>query len=216
MTKGNAAKSGIDKKLESVYAFIKSFSAKHGYPPSVREICAGLKISSTASAYYYLKKLEKDGRLTKSTGKNRAIDIRGSETDDAKPELSENLIEVPLLGKIAAGIPITAVENLDEVYPLPKSLFRAAGGDGLFMLTIKGNSMIEAGIFDGDKIIIKPQPTANNGEIVAALIDDEATVKRLFKRDGHIILHPENKLMQDIVADNCEIIGVAAGLIRKL
>lgn len=206
MTKGN-----IDKKLENVYSFIKSFSAKHGYPPSVREICAGLKISSTASAYYYLKKLEKDGRLTKSGGKNRAIDIR----DKNSVIYGDELVQVPHLGKIAAGTPITAIENFEDVYPLPKDLFRG-GSEGLFMLTVKGNSMIEAGIFDGDKIIIKSQSSANNGEIVAALVGDEATVKRFYRRDGHVVLHPENSLMEDIIVKDVEILGVAAGLIRKL
>lgn len=210
MTKGNkSARGGIDKKLESVLSFIKSFSVKHGYPPSVREICAGLNISSTASAYYYLKKLEKDGKLTKSPSKNRAIDIRDKDSINNK-----DLINVPHLGKIAAGTPITAIENFEEVYPLPRDLFRS--GDGMFMLTVKGSSMIEAGIFDGDKIIIKAQSSASNGEIVAALVEDEATVKRLFRRDGHIVLHPENSLMEDIIVNDAVILGVAVGLIRKI
>jgi repressor LexA len=202
-------KLNIDAKLNEVLNFIKDFSARHGYPPSVREMCGGLRISSTASVYYYLNKLESLGLISKSPSKNRAIEIKTKYSDFAK----KTSVDIPLLGKIAAGEPILAVENLEDVYPLPRELF---GNGELFMLSIKGDSMIDAGIFDGDKIIIKKQPAANNGEIVAALIDGCATVKRLFVHKDKIVLHPENAAMQDIVAEKVDIIGVAAGLIRKI
>jgi repressor LexA len=202
-------KLNIEAKLNDLLNFIKDFTTRYGYPPSVREMCGGLRISSTASVYYYLNKLEGMGLISKSPSKNRAIEIKTKYSDFAK----KTSVDIPLIGKIAAGEPILAVENLEEVYPLPRELF---GNGELFMLNVKGDSMIDAGIFDGDKIIIKKQTTANNGEIVAALIDGCATVKRLFMRKDKIVLHPENASMQDIVAENVEILGVAAGVIRKI
>lgn len=192
----------IDIKLEQVTKYLKKYQAENGFPPSVREICSALGIKSTATAHYYLDKLEERGILTRNANKNRSISL--SDT----PEF----VSVPLVGMVTAGTPILAVENLDGYYPLPVDF---ADGDDFFLLRVSGESMIEAGIFNGDKIICKKAQTADNGDIVVALIDDSATVKRFFKRDGKIILHPENPTMADIVVEQAAILAKVTGLIRK-
>ena len=192
----------IEEKLEQVHQFIKRYQAENGFPPSVREICAELGIKSTATAHYYLDKLKERGILTKNANKNRAISV--CDTMD--------YVSVPVIGTVTAGTPILAVENLDGYFPLPPDFVKS---DECFMLRVKGDSMIEAGIFDGDKIICKKTPYADNGDIVVALIEDSATVKRFFKRNGKIILHPENSALSDIVLDHVEILGKVTGLVRK-
>ncbi len=192
----------ISVKLDKLYNYINTFTANNGFPPSVREICRDLHIKSTATAYYYLKKLEENGRIVKSPSKNRAIDV----------PLRSATKTIPLLGKIAAGTPILAIENIEEQYTLPVDLLPS--GD-CFVLTVSGNSMVESGIYNGDKIIVKQQNTAENGQIVAALIDDSATVKRFFKEKDYIRLHPENSAMKDIIVDDVVILGIVTGLIRK-
>lgn len=196
--------SKIQGKLNAVHDYVKKFQNENGYPPSVREIGRDLKIKSTATVHYYLKKLEENGVITKNAGRNRAISL----TDEALP-----FVSVPLVGTVTAGTPILAVENLDGYYPLPAEFTGA--DEGSFMLRVHGNSMIEAGIFDGDKIICRKQENADNGDIVVALIDDSATVKRFFKRDGKIILHPENSALSDIVLNDVIILGKVTGLMRK-
>ena len=192
----------IDQKLEKVLNFVKRYQSENGFPPSVREICQALSIKSTATAHDYLAKLEKLGSISKNANKNRAIVLA-----DAL-----DYVSVPLVGTVTAGTPILAVENLDGYYPLPPEL---AEEENSFLLQVKGDSMIEAGILDGDKIICRKTQTAENGEIVVALIDDSATVKRFFKRNGKIILHPENERLCDIVLDEAYILGKVTGLIRK-
>ncbi len=192
----------IDAKLEKVLTFVKRYQMENGFPPSVREICSALNIKSTATAHYYLAKLEKQGHISKNANKNRAIILADS----------LEYVSVPLVGTVTAGTPILAVENLDGYYPLPPEL---AEEENSFLLQVKGDSMIEAGILDGDKIICKKTQTAENGEIVVALLDDSATVKRFFKRNGKIILHPENERLSDIVVDEAYILGKVTGLIRK-
>lgn len=194
--------SKIDQKLEKVLHFIKRYQSENGFPPSVREILNALSIKSTATVHYYLEKLEERGSISRNANKNRAIILA-----DALEYVS-----VPLVGTVTAGTPILAVENLDGYYPLPPDL---ADEDDSFLLRVKGDSMIEAGILDGDKIICKKAQTAQNGEIVVALIDDSATVKRFFKKNGKIILHPENQTLTDIVLDDVIILGKVTGLIRK-
>ncbi len=195
----------IQSKLDAVHEYVKKFQNENGYPPSVREIARDLKIKSTATVHYYLKKLEESGIITKDAGRNRAISL----TEEALP-----FVSVPLVGTVTAGTPILAVENLDGYYPLPAEFTGA--GENSFMLRVRGDSMIEAGIFDGDKIICRKQESADNGDIVVALIDDSATVKRFFKRDGKIILHPENSALSDIVLNDVAVLGKVTGLIRKL
>lgn len=192
----------ISIKLDKLYNYINTFTTNNGFPPSVREICRDLHIKSTATAYYYLKKLEENGRIVKSPAKNRAIDV----------PLRSATKTIPLLGKIAAGTPILAIENIEEQYTLPVDLLPS--GD-CFVLTVSGNSMVESGIYNGDKIIVRQQNTAENGQIVAALLDDSATVKRFFKEKDHIRLHPENSAMKDIIVDDVVILGIITGLIRK-
>ncbi|MBQ3235762.1 MAG: transcriptional repressor LexA [Clostridia bacterium] len=195
--------SKIDKKLNDLYEYVNGFSDANGYPPTVRDICKDLSIKSTATAHYYLEKLKERGLIIKREDKKRAITVSGKKN---------NSFQVPLIGTVTAGSPIFAVENFEDYYPLPLE-FKSE--EDVFMLKVQGESMINAGIFDGDKIIVKRQESADNGEIVVALIDDSATVKRLFKKNGKIVLHPENDFMEDIVLDEVKILGVVTGLTRK-
>ncbi|MBO5926044.1 MAG: transcriptional repressor LexA [Clostridia bacterium] len=193
----------IDKKLEILYNYIQNYVETNGFPPTVRDICSDLSIKSTATAHYYLNKLTERGLLNKPTEKKRALSVKAKH---------EKPITVPLVGTVTAGTPILAVENFEGYYPLP-SEFNYDGE--LFMLKVKGDSMINAGILNGDKIIVKKQQTAENGEIVVCMLDDSATVKRFFKKNGKIIFHPENDSMSDIVVDDASILGVVVGLMRK-
>lgn len=194
-----------DELLANVKEYIESYIEDYGYPPSVRDISNGLNIKSTATVYKYVNRLNDMGLLVKSGNKNRAINV--------KSRLNKNdFASVPLVGKISAGTPITAIENIEDTYELPSKLFSS---DDLFMLTIEGTSMIDAGIENGDKVILKQTSVCENGDIVAAMIDDSATVKRFYKEDGRVILHPENPTMDDIIVDDCVILGKVVGLIRK-
>ena len=168
----------------------------------MREICSDLSIKSTATAHYYLSKLADKGLIKKNDDKKRAISVNSQ----------KNFISVPLIGTVTAGTPILAVENFEDYYPLP---IEFNTDSEMFMLKVKGDSMINAGIFNGDKIVVKKQEYANNGDIVVALIDDSATIKRFYKKNNKIILHPENDNMQDIVLDNVLILGIVTGLTRK-
>lgn len=196
--------SKIDQKVDKVYEYLKNYRKANGYPPSVREICAALTIKSTATAYYYLEKLEERGLLSKNANKNRALTL----TDKDEPDF----FAVPLVGTVTAGVPILAVENLEGYYPLPTEF---ESGEEMFMLRVSGTSMIEAGILDGDKVICEKTQTADNGDIVVALIDDSATVKRFYKKADRIILHPENSALSDIVLPDVAILGKVTGLMRK-
>ncbi len=200
-------KAGIDNKLQDVLNYLKSFIDENGFPPSVREIASTLHIKSTATVYYYLEKLEAMGCVKKSKSKNRALEVVGY-----KAKADKDMTSVPVVGQIAAGEPIWAVENYEDTFSLPTNLF---GYDDLFMLNVKGNSMIEAGIFDGDMIVVKRQETANNGDIVVALLDDSSTVKRFFRKEDYVILHPENSTMSDIMIKDVQILGRVIGSIRK-
>lgn len=194
--------SKIDEKLEQVHQFVKRYQMENGFAPSVREICSALAIKSTATCHYYLDKLTERGVLSKNANKKRAISVCDK----------VDYVSVPLVGTVTAGTPILAVENLEGYFPLPPDLAR---DEQTFMLRVQGDSMIEAGIFNGDKIICKKTSYAENGDIVVALIDDSATVKRFYKKQGKFILHPENSALSDIVLDYVEIIGKVTGLIRK-
>lgn len=187
--------------MQAVLAYINEYNAEYGYSPTVREICAELNIKSTASAYYYIEKLKEEGYLSKSPNKNRAVNFKKSSS-----------VNIPLIGTVTAGQPVFAYENYEDYYSFPAGSFK---GSDLFMLNVQGSSMIDAGIYDGDKIIVRKQETAENGDIVVALIDDSATVKRFFRRDGHFVLHPENESMADIIVEECSILGKVIGLVRR-
>ena len=193
-----------DAKVTQVYNYVKNYLEQNSFPPSVREICAEVGIKSTATAYAYLEKLQKQGLITKTPDKKRAFSLT---------QKANTYESIPLVGVVTAAIPILAVENFENYYPLPPE-FNNSEND-LFMLRVQGDSMIEAGIYDGDKIIVKRQNTADNGDIVVALIEDSSTVKRFFKRDGKIVLHPENQALSDIVLDDVVILGIVQGLYRK-
>ncbi len=205
----------IDKKDE-LLNFIKQYVDDNGYPPTVREMCRAVKVNSTSTIAYHLAKLEDEGSIKKNPNKNRALEIVDSYAQKFAKVISttnpDGLTSIPMLGVITAGEPILAVENCEEYFMVSPNLFR---GDGLFMLTVKGESMINAGIFDGDQIIVRQQSYADNGEIVAALIDGSATVKRFYKEDGHYRLQPENDTMAPIIVSECQIIGKVVGLVRK-
>ena len=193
----------IDIKLDELYVYIQKYIENNGFAPTVRDICSDMQIKSTATAHYYLNKLKERGLVIKPNDKKRALSIKSK---------CDAPITVPLIGTVTAGTPILAVENFEGYYPIPQEF---STDSDLFMLKVKGDSMINAGIFDGDKIIVKKQETANNGDIVVCLIDDSATVKRFFTKNGKIILHPENDLMDDIVLDEAYILGLVVGLMRK-
>ncbi len=192
---------------ERVFAFIESYVAAHGYGPSVRELCDGLSLRSTATVHYHLRMLAEEGRIGYVSGKKRAISLTGAERGRSGSEAASGK-SVPLVGTIAAGQPILAEQNVEGWLPW-------AGGDGWFALRVRGESMKNAGILPGDKVIVRPQQTAENGEIVVALLGDEATVKRFSRRDGHIRLLPENELYEPIDGDRARILGVVKGVVRE-
>lgn len=192
-------------KLDEVLQYINRYSETNGFPPTVRDMCADLRIKSTATAYSYVNRLREMGLLNKADKKKRAVALNTGDT-----------VKVPLIGTVTAGQPILAIENYDGYYTLPSAEFK---GDELFMLRVKGDSMIEAGIYEGDKIVVKRQDTAENGDIVVALFDDGieegATVKRFYRRNEKVILHPENATMSDFVLDDVTILGKVIGLLRS-
>ena len=194
----------IEEKLNLVYNFTVDFIDQYGFPPSIREICAKLNIKSTATAYSYVEKLKQRGLFEKSPLKKRALSIANKQNE---------FKAVPLIGVISAGSPIFAVENLEGYYPIPEEM--NTGGNE-FALKVSGDSMINVGIFDKDIIIVHQQNDAVNGDIVVALVEDGATVKRFYRKDGKIILHPENDYLKDMIFDEVTVLGVVKGLIRKL
>lgn len=195
-----------EEKLSELLKFIREYTKEYGFPPSVREMCAKFNIKSTATCQYYINKLVSRGDIQKgNANKKRAISLSGREN----PEF----VSVPLIGTVTAGTPVFAYENLEEYYPVSSDFGQE---DELFMLRVKGESMIGAGILDGDKVIVKKTDSAENGDIVVAYFDESATVKRFFRRDGKIILHPENPALSDIVLDDVKILGTVKGLVRKI
>ena len=192
-----------ENKLIKVMDYIRRFSEENGYTPSVREIGAYCGIKSTATVHSYIERLQEKGYLNKAENKKRAVTLGKSGS-----------VNIPLLGTVTAGQPVFAYENYEEYYSFPLGEFR---GEDLFMLHVQGTSMINAGICDGDKIIVRRQQTAADGEIVVALVGESATVKRLFRRNGKIILHPENEVLADfgVNPDEVSILGKVVGLIRN-
>lgn len=202
-------------KEEQLLAFIKNYQNDNGFPPTVREMCKAIKVSSTSTIFYYLNKLENSNKIKKNPNKNRALEIVDNDTQTIstfKETNLDNLTKIPVLGTVTCGEPILAVQTSEEYFMVSPTLFK---GDDLFMLTAKGDSMINAGIYDGDKIVLRQQSTADNGDIVAALIDDSATIKRYYKENGHYRLQPENDSYEPIIVNDINIIGKVVGLVRK-
>ena len=201
----------MSSRQREILRYIKKYIAKHGYPPAIREICKGVNLSSPATVYVHMKSLEKMGYIKTTSNKFRTIEVLG---DNEYMNNKEDVVKVPLLGKITAGSPITAIEQPNEFFNIPASLIPAAAT--VFTLHVSGESMINAGIYDGDYVIVKKQSTAKNGDIVVAMtMENEATIKTFYKENGHIRLQPENDTMDPIILDNCVILGKAIGLYRK-
>lgn len=206
----------MDKKLtprqEEILTYIKKYTAMHGYPPAIREICAGVGLNSPATVFVHIKNLEKNGYIKSTNNKFRTIELL---VDNEYLEKNEDVVKVPLLGKITAGSPITAIEQPDDFFDLPASLVPKNGE--VFTLHVSGESMINKGIYDNDYVIVKRQNDAKNGDIVVAMTNEnEVTLKTFYKEKDHIRLQPENSTMDPIIVPNCEILGKVAGVFRKI
>ena len=197
------------EQLEFLY-YMKNQILNKGYPPSVREICEAVGLKSTSSVHAHLATLEKNGYIRRDPTKPRAIEI----VDDSFYNFRTEVVNVPLVGRVAAGEPILAVQNIESYFPVPAS-FLPSGGE-VFMLQVQGDSMINVGIHNGDCLLVQSRSTAENGEIVVALVDDSATVKTFYREKDRIRLQPENDLMEPIYVDDVTILGKAVGLYRKM
>lgn len=203
----------ISKRQQAIMDFIKSEVKKKGYPPSVREIAEAVGLASSSTVHGHLSRLESKGFIRRDPTKPRAIEVLNTSEDSQIPRDEPRF--APVIGKVTAGLPITAVENIEEFIPVPGSSTNE--DDNLFVLIVEGESMIEAGILDGDKVIVKQQTTAQNGEIVVAMTEEnEATVKRFFKEKDHIRLQPENATMEPLIYENVTILGKVIGLFRQI
>ena len=203
------AQGKITPKQQEILQYIKETILKKGYPPSVREICEAVRLKSTYSVHSHLESLEKNNYIRRDPTKPRTIEI----IDDCFNLTRRELVNVPMIGAVAAGQPILAEQNIENYFPIPVEMLP---NEQTFMLRVKGESMINAGILDGDQIIVKQQETARNGEIVVALIEDSATVKRFYKEKGYYRLQPENDALEPILVDQVQILGVVIGLVRMM
>jgi repressor LexA len=202
----------LSKRQQDILNFIKQKVQEKGYPPSVREIGQAVGLASSSTVHGHLARLEEKGYIRRDPTKPRAIEILDLDTAAAA---KQPVVHVPIVGKVTAGPPITAVENIEEHFPLPASL--VSDSDHVFMLTIQGDSMIDAGILDGDLVVVRQQQSANNGEIVVALTDEnEATVKRFYKEKDHIRLQPENPTLAPILLKQVSIVGKVIGVYRNI
>ena len=201
-------KANLSKRQKEIYEYIKKMIRDHGYPPSVREICAAIGLSSTSTVHTHLETLEKKGYIKKGNSKNRCIEI----LEQNFYTMNREMIHLPIVGRVAAGEPILAEENIEDTFPMPLEYFNT--NDTYFMLRIQGDSMIDAGIHNRDMIIVRKQPFAKNGDIVVALIDDSATVKTFYKEKNRYRLQPENEYYEPIYVETVEILGVVTGLFR--
>lgn len=197
----------ITKKQQEILDYIKDEILSKGYPPAVREICEAVNLKSTSSVHSHLETLEKNGYIRRDPTKPRAIEI----CDDSFQMVRTEMVSMPVIGQVAAGQPILAQQNIDSYFPIPAD--RVPKGES-FILNVKGDSMINAGILNGDQILVNVCNTANNGDIVVALIDDSATVKTFYKENGHIRLQPENDTMEPIIVEDCQILGKVFGVLR--
>lgn len=203
------AQGKISDKQREILEYIKETILKKGYPPTVREICETVKLKSTSSVHSHLEQLERNGYIRRDPTKPRTIEI----VDDTFNLARREVVNVPLLGTVAAGAPLLAEENIESYFPIPVEMLP---NRETFMLTVKGDSMIEAGILSGDRVIVAQTDTAENGEIVVALLDDSATVKRFFREDEYIRLQPENSSMEPILVKQVKILGRVIGLLRLM
>ena len=199
----------ITPKQQEILDFIKSEILNKGYPPAVRDICEAVHLKSTSSVHSHLETLEKNGYIRRDPTKPRTIEI----LDDDFALTRREVVNVPVIGTVAAGTPILAEQNIEDYLPIPAEMLP---NKEVFMLKVKGNSMIEAGIYSGDKVIVAKQPDAENGDKVVALVDDSATVKTFYKENGHFRLQPENSTMDPIILDHVEILGKVIGLFRMM
>ncbi|MBE5773978.1 MAG: transcriptional repressor LexA [Clostridiales bacterium] len=189
---------------KKILDFIKSEIEQKGYPPSVREICAAVGLKSTSTVHAHLNHLEEQGLIRRDSTKPRALEVLDGSHARGRT--------VPLVGRVTAGMPILAIENIEDHLVLPQSML---GHDDIFCLRVTGDSMIDIGILDGDIVVLRQQSTADNGEIVVAMVDDEATLKRIYYEHGHVRLQPENSTMAPIIVDNAEVLGKLVALIRQ-
>ena len=197
----------ISQKQKEILEYIKQEIQKKGYPPAVREICEAVHLKSTSSVHSHLETLEKNGYIRRDPTKPRAIEIM----DDTFNLTRREVVNVPMVGRVAAGEPILATENVENYFPIPAEFMP---NEKTFMLKVKGESMINAGIFDGDNILVKQQSTASNGDMVVALVEDSATVKTFYKEEGHYRLQPENDTMDPIIVEQVDIFGKVFGVFR--
>ncbi|MCM1235721.1 MAG: transcriptional repressor LexA [Ruminococcus flavefaciens] len=197
----------ITKKQQEILDYIKNEILQKGYPPAVREICEAVSLKSTSSVHSHLETLEKNGYIRRDPTKPRAIEI----CDDNFQMVRTEMVSLPVIGRVAAGAPILAESNIESYFPVPADMVPAGES---FVLKVKGDSMVNAGIYSGDQIFVNSCNTANNGDTVVALIDDSATVKTFYKEDGHIRLQPENDYMEPIIVDDCQILGKVFGVFR--
>jgi len=201
----------LNENQVRILHFIKEQLKLKGYPPSVREICKGVNLRSTSTVHRHLERLETKGYIRRDPTKPRAIEILDNSDDNLfQPKKT---VDIPIIGKVTAGEPVLAVEHIEDTFPVPMEL---AERGPLFMLRVQGDSMIEAGILDGDYVIVKQQNDAINGDVVMALIDNEATIKRFYKEKNYIRLQPENQSMEPIIVKDVKILGKVIGLYRKL
>lgn len=215
MTRGK-----ISKRQQSIYDFICSYTKDHGYPPSVREIGTAVGLASPSTVHMHLKSLEDKGYIHRDSKKPRTIEVvddlsaaaKGTPLATVRQDLDTNTISLPLVGRVAAGVPVLAEQNIEENIILPTSI---VGDSSSFVLRVHGSSMINVGIYDGDYIVVKEQHDARDGEIIVALIDDSATVKTFYREEGQVRLQPENDLMEPIYVKNPTILGRVAALIRS-
>ena len=204
---GNYTEDMLTERQKQVLNFIRSYAQTKGYPPSVREICKAVGLSSTASVHNHLHKLQNMRFIQRDSAKPRALEL----TQEASWR-NKTVVPVPLVGNVTAGVPILAVENIEETYPIPLDLIGTE--EDVFMLSVKGDSMINAGIHSGDSIFVQSCNAAHNGDIVVALIDDSATVKTFYKEKDHIRLQPENDTLEPIIVKECTILGKVFGVFR--
>ena len=197
----------ITNKQQQILDYIKQEILNRGYPPTVREICETVNLKSTSSVHSHLETLEKNGYIRRDPTKPRAIEI----CDDSFQMVRTEMVSLPVIGRVAAGTPILAEQNIEDYFPVPAEV--VPNGES-FILNVRGDSMINAGIFDGDRIFVNSCNTARNGDMVVALIDDSATVKTFYRENGHVRLQPENDTMDPIIVDDCQILGKVFGVFR--